>query len=183
MMNTGKSTSTGETKNTVKSADDAIRMLTDDHKKVKALFKQIEKAKKDEDQDLKVELAQQVCNELTVHASIEEEIFYPAVRDAIEDDDLMNEALVEHASAKDLIAQLSEMDDQDPMFDAKLQVLSEYIDHHVKEEETEMFVKAKKAKLDFEELGEEMMTRKSELMGALGMSDEPAKPVKRAAKK
>ena len=165
------------------SSTDAIALLSADHKKVKKLFKDFDGLIKDGTANEKKSLALEICTELTVHAELEEELFYPAARKAIKDDDLMNEALVEHASAKDLIAQLSKMDDRDPMFDAKLQVLSEYIDHHVKEEETEMFAKAKKAKLDFEELGEEMITRKSELMAAIGMSDAPAKPVKRATKK
>lgn len=184
-MNTGKETSsTSKAKAAPKSsANDAIKLLTADHKKVKTLFKEIEKAKKADDQELKAALAVQVCNELTVHAQVEEEIFYPAVRDAIDDDDLMNEAEVEHASAKDLIAQISAMDSDDPMFDAKLTVLSEYIDHHVKEEEDEMFAKATKAKLDYSELGEEMLARKTELMDSLGMSDAEPMPAKRQVKK
>ena len=102
-----------------------------------------------------------------VAAEVEEEIFYPAVRAAIDDDDLMNEAEVEHASAKDLIAQLQEMASSDPMYQAKVTVLGEYIEHHVKEEESEMFSKAKKAKMDLDALGEQMTERKEELMGAI----------------
>ena len=93
------------------------------------------------------------CQELTIHAQIEEEIFYPAVRDGIEDDDLMDEAEVGHASAKDLIAQLEAMEPGNDLYDARFTVLGEYIDHHVKEEQDEMFPKAKKAKLDLKALG------------------------------
>lgn len=141
---------------------DAISLLIEDHEKVKKLFKQYEKLSKNDDVDGKVEVANQICEELTIHTMIEEEIFYPAARSAIEED-LINEAEVEHASAKDLIAQIREMAGDDPMYDATVKVLSEYIDHHVKEEETEMFPKAKKAKMDLEGLGVQMMERKEEL--------------------
>jgi hemerythrin superfamily protein len=111
---------------------------------------------------------------LTVHAEAEEEIFYPAAREAIEEQDLLDEAEVEHASAKDLIAQIEAMDSSDPLYDAKVTVLGEYIDHHVEEEEKEMFPKVKKAKLDLEALGEEILQFK-ETKGAAGM-DGVAKP-------
>lgn len=146
---------------------DAIQLLLDDHKKVKKLFKEFEKLAKKEDVEGKVEIANQICEELTVHAMIEEEIFYPAARAAIKDDDMLNEAAVEHATAKDLIAQIQEMSGDDEMYDAKVKVLSEYIDHHVEEEETEMFPKAKKAKMDFDTLGEQMLERKEELTSAV----------------
>ena len=119
---------------------DAIALLTADHKTVKALFKQFEQLKGQEDAgEQKGRLVQKICNELTVHAQVEEELFYPAVRDAIDDDDLMDEADIEHASAKELIAQLEELSPGDDHYDARVTVLSEYIDHHVKEEEGEMF--------------------------------------------
>ena len=122
--------------------------------------------------------ADQICQELTVHATIEEEIFYPAVRQAIKDDALMNEAKVEHASAKDLIAQIKAMDADDEMFDAKVTVLGEYIDHHVKEERNEMFAKARKTKLDLVKLGEQLLQRKQELMA--GQDAATGLPAKRA---
>lgn len=146
---------------------DAVSLLMDDHKKVKKLFKEYEKLAKKDDIEGKVDVAMQICEELTVHATIEEEIFYPAARAAIKDDDLLNEAEVEHATAKDLIAQIEQMPGDDPMYDAKVKVLSEYIDHHVKEEEDEMFPKAKKAKMDMAGLAVEMMERKEELMMAM----------------
>lgn len=142
---------------------DAVSLLMDDHKKVKKLFKDFEKLAKADDVDAKVEVANQICEELTIHTTIEEEIFYPAARAAIDDDDMLNEAEIEHATAKDLIAQIREMAGDDEMYDATVKVLSEYINHHVEEEETEMFPKAKKAKMDLEGLGIQMMERKEEL--------------------
>lgn len=151
------------------SADNAITMLTDDHKKVKKLFKDFEKLKEKGEASEKEALVEQICGELTVHAEIEEEVFYPAAREAIDDDDLMNEAEVEHASAKDLIEQLQAMDSSDPTYDAKVTVLGEYVNHHVEEEEKEMFPKVKKAKLDLDAMGEEIatlkQTKETQLMG------------------
>lgn len=156
-------------KTTAAGAGNAISMLTDDHKKVKKLFKDFDKLKEKGDAADKEALVEQICAELTVHAEIEEEIFYPAAREAINDDDMMNEAEVEHASAKDLIEQLQAMDSSDPTYDAKVTVLGEYINHHVQEEETEMFPKVKKAKIDLDALGEELATLKetkeTQLMG------------------
>ena len=108
---------------------------------------------------------------MTVHATIEEEIFYPAVREAIDDEDLMDEADVEHASAKELIAQLEAANPGDDQYDAKVTVLGEMIDHHVKEEEGEMFSKARKADIDSASLGEELAIRKAELKEELGILD------------
>jgi hypothetical protein len=151
---------------------DAITLLTADHKKVKALFGQFDKLKEKGSDAEKSDLVATVCNELKVHTAIEEEIFYPAVRKAIEDSDLMDEALVEHAGAKDLIAQLEDMDTDDDLYDAKVTVLGEQIDHHVKEEEGEMFAKAEKAKVDTVALGAKMLKRKMELKVEMGIADE-----------
>ncbi|HEX2604735.1 MAG TPA: hemerythrin domain-containing protein [Oxalicibacterium sp.] len=159
-----KPASKSASKSSHSSTPDAIELLMEDHKKVKKLFKEFEKLSKQEDIEGKVEIANQICEELTVHATIEEEIFYPAARDALGDEDIVNEAIVEHASAKDLIAQIQEMSGDDEMYDAKVTVLSEYINHHVEEEEKEMFPKAKKAKMDLEGLGVQLMERKEELM-------------------
>ena len=114
-------------------------------------------------------MVEPICSELTVHTTIEEEIFYPAVREAIDDEDLMDEADVEHASAKELIAQLEAANPGDDQYDAKVTVLGEMIDHHVKEEEGEMFPKARKADIDSAALGEEMAARKAELKEELGI--------------
>jgi hemerythrin superfamily protein len=150
--------------------DDAIALLTNDHNEVKALFKQYDKlAESDAEDEEKQAIAEQICQMLTVHATVEEEIFYPAAREALgEDEKLIDEADVEHATAKDLIAQLEGSSPaEDALFDAKVKVLGEYIDHHVKEEEGEIFPKAKKAKLDTAALGLEISARKDELMAEM----------------
>ncbi|MBZ2206623.1 hemerythrin domain-containing protein [Massilia soli] len=145
--------------------NDAIALLIEDHKKVKDLFEKFDKLS-DRSKVNKKKIADQICLELTVHAQVEEEIFYPAVRAPIKDEDLMDEAVVEHASAKELIAQISEMDPGDDLYDAKVKVLSEQIEHHVEEEEGEMFPKVRKTKVDLVALGEEMAARKEELMAS-----------------
>lgn len=146
-----------------KQSHDAITLLTQDHKEVKALFEKFD-ALSDRSKSSKKKIADEVCQALTVHAQLEEEIFYPAVRGVIKDADLMDEAVVEHASAKELIAQIEDMDPGDDLYDAKVKVLSEQIEHHVKEEESEMFPKVRKTKLDLVELGTKMFVRKSELV-------------------
>jgi hemerythrin superfamily protein len=173
------STTSSARKSAKAPAQDAIALLSADHNKVKALFKQYEKLKESGASEEKAALAAQICLELTVHAQVEEEIFYPAVRESIDDDDLMDEAEVEHASAKDLIAQIGESDPEDELFDAKVKVLGEYINHHVEEEEGEMFAQAKKAKVDTAALGVEIEARKEELMAEMaGEEDEIAEPPK-----
>ena len=156
-------TSTGKTA-TRRTKNDAIKLLTADHAKVKKMFKEFEKLSKKDDEEGKQELATQICQELMVHAQLEEEIFYPAAREAIEDEELMNEAVVEHNSAKELIAQIQSMGASDPMFDATVKVLGEYVSHHIEEEQNEIFPKVEKAKVDLEEIGAEMAQRKEELM-------------------
>lgn len=141
---------------------DAISLLTEDHQQVKKMFQQFDKLKDDEE-DEKEDLARKICAALTAHAAVEEEIFYPAVRAAIDDDDLMDEAEVEHESAKELIAQIEGGSATDDQYDAKVKVLGEQIDHHVKEEREEMFPKARKAKIDLIALGEQIEKRKQEL--------------------
>ena len=156
---------------TKRSEPDACSLLDTDHRNVKKMFKEYEtltSSKAASSSQKKRELANEICMELTVHAQIEEEIFYPAVREAIKETDLLDEAEVEHASAKDLIAQIQEATEVDDKFDAKVTVLGEYIDHHVKEERNEMFVKARAARgLDLVALREQLETRKEELMGEL----------------
>lgn len=146
------------------SGKDAITLLTEDHNKVKKLFKEFEKLHEDGGSSKEVfGVVRQICMELAVHTQVEEEIFYPALRKALDEDDLMDEADVEHDGAKSLIAQLETMKPGDDHYDAKVTVLGEYIEHHVKEEHSDMFPKARKAKLDMAELGEQMMRRKEEL--------------------
>lgn len=143
----------------------AISLLMKDHKDVKALFAQYE-GLSDRSFATKKKLADQICHELTVHTQVEEEIFYPAVRRPIHDGDLMDEAIVEHASAKELIAQILAMDPSEDLYDAKVTVLSEQIEHHVKEEEGDMFPKVRKTGVDLDALGEEIAARKQQLAAA-----------------
>lgn len=143
---------------------DAISLLKADHKSVKKMFKDFGKRKDKMSDAEKETLVAQICRELTIHTKIEDEIFYPAVRNAVDDEDLVNEATVEHASARDLITQLQSMSVTDPLYDAKVTVLGEYVDHHVREEQDEMFPKAKKAKLDMAALGKKLAVRKKALL-------------------
>ena len=142
---------------------DAIEMLKADHAKVEKAFKEFEKMDRSDTETCR-EAVRSVCEDLKVHTTLEEEIFYPAVREAIEDEDLLNEAAVEHETAKMLIEQLENMEPDDPNYFATFTVLGEYVMHHVKEEEGEMFPQARKAKsLDLAALGERIMARKEEL--------------------
>ncbi|MEO5845490.1 MAG: hemerythrin domain-containing protein [Caldimonas sp.] len=145
---------------TMKEAD-AVDLLTDDHLQVGALFKQYEKlAKKEAPAEQRRALAQTICDMLKAHTTIEEEIFYPAARRAGIDADLLDEADIEHASAKELIAQIEGGDPADDHYDAKVKVLGEYITHHVVEEHTEMFTKCRRAGMDLVALRAEMEARK-----------------------
>jgi hemerythrin superfamily protein len=157
---------------TTRSGKDACDLLDTDHKAVKKLFKEYEELTESRARGAaqkKRDLAMQICQELTVHAQIEEEIFYPAVREAIKDKDVIAEAKVEHQSAKELIAQIQGMGESDEMFDAKVKVLGEYIDHHIKEERGEIFPKARAArKLDLVGMREQLESRKEELMSEMG---------------
>ena len=137
-----------------------LTMLKADHKKVKALFAQYEEATPRKQQDI----AQTVIEELEIHAELEEELIYPAVRKGTKDDKLMNEATEEHHLVHVLIAELKELDPRDATFIAKFTVLGELVKHHVKEEEGEMFPQAQKAKIDWEALKAEVMERKEQLM-------------------
>ncbi len=156
-----------------KDSTNAIDLLMDDHKNVRKMFKEFEKMHADASPEEKQELAEQICSELKIHTSVEEEIVYPAAREAIDDEDLMNEAEVEHASAKDLIEQIEALDPSDPMYAAKVTVLGEYVNHHVEEEEKEMFPKMKKAKMDLEALGQEVLLSKENQGAGLMVGQKP----------
>ncbi len=150
-----------------KNAMDAVALLKADHRKVEDLFEKFEATK---GAGAKQKLVQQICTELSVHATIEEEVFYPACKDEIEDEDLLDEAYVEHDGAKVLIAELIAAKPEDEFYDAKVKVLSELIKHHVKEEEKKaegLFAEAKAAGLDMDALGERMAARKEELLAAI----------------
>ena len=146
-------------------ASDATVLLEQDHADVRNLFAEYDElAADDADGEERQALAEQICAMLTAHATIEEEIFYPAARDAGVDGDLLDEAEVEHASAKDLIAQIRSMSPDDDLYDAKVKVLGEYVDHHVDEEEGEIFPRCREAKMDLAGLAATLAERRSELL-------------------
>ena len=150
------------------AAPDATRLLADDHREVHALFQQYRKlADGGAGGDERRPLAEEICTLLTVHAALEEEIFYPAARAAAIDASVLDEAEVEHASAKALIAQIRDMEPDAPLYDAKVSVLGEYIDHHVGEEEKELFPKCRASSMDLDDLGSRIAARKDELMGEM----------------
>ncbi|WP_296947659.1 hemerythrin domain-containing protein [uncultured Massilia sp.] len=163
-----KQTNAGRTRAAaMPGVQDAVSMLIEDHREVSDMFEQFDQLG-DRAKVAKEKLKDKICKALIAHTTIEEEIFYPAVREAIKDaEDMVDEAVVEHASAKDLIRQLQEMKPEDDLYDAKVKVLGEQIDHHVEEEEEEMFPKARKSGLDLVALGQEMAMRKQELLATL----------------
>lgn len=154
---------TATTSNEFKSEkpQEATALLRADHKLVDALFKEYEETKSIAK---KKQIVAKICTELTVHAQVEEEIFYPAFKQALHDKELVPEATVEHATLKDLIAQVENVEPDGEMYDAKIKVLSEYVKHHVKEEQNEIFPKAKSSELDLINLGARMAERKAELI-------------------
>jgi hypothetical protein len=156
----------------------AIELLEGDHREVEGYFEEYEEL---EDDDAKAELSAKICLALKVHTQIEEELFYPAARKATEDDDLLDEAIVEHAGAKHLIAEIEDMKVGDELYDAKIKVLGEQIKHHVKEEEEELFPETESAKLDVEALGKKLAARKEELMAELSSDSGEAIDVDRRA--
>jgi hemerythrin-like domain-containing protein len=164
---TQSGTRAGTQANPLAAGQDAIALLTADHREVHEMFEQFEQLG-DRAKASKEKLKEKICKALIAHTTIEEEIFYPAMRAKGEDaEDMVDEAIVEHASAKDLIKQLQEMQPDDDLYDAKVKVLGEQVDHHVEEEEKEMFAKAKKSGLDLVALGQEMALRKQELLSTL----------------
>lgn len=176
----GSASGSGARRRSSQARNDAISMLKDDHRRVEALFESFEKARTE---DRKRALASDICNELRVHAKIEEEIFYPAFQEATGDDDLHHEAVIEHDGAKKLIAEIESSGPGDEYFEARVSVLSEMIRHHVREEEKRdgMFGKARSAKMDLNELGERLAERKAQLESESGIV-KGAKQLKDAGK-
>jgi hemerythrin superfamily protein len=150
------------------SEQDAVSLLSADHAEVKQMFERYRQLVEGHaGDDRRSELAGEICSALTVHDEIEEDIFYPAMREALDGELLLDQAEVEHASARDLIEQIESMDPGDALYDAKVLVLGEYIDHHVQEEENEIFPQAEKSGIDLDALGAELGERKRELMSEL----------------
>lgn len=151
--------------------NNAIELLKSDHEQVLQLFSEFEQIEnEEEDEDNKRDLVEQACALLTIHAQIEEELFYPALRDVLDEQNLLDEAQVEHDMAKQLIAELESMEPDEDLYDAKFTVLGEYVTHHIEEEQKELFPMAKKAQLDLDALGADLLDRKRELMAEFGMT-------------
>jgi hemerythrin superfamily protein len=146
----------------------ALAWLMNKHREVEGYFDQFEDT--DDDKE-KAKLANMICLALAVHAKLEEDLLYPDAEAKIEEPDLVDEAFVEHATAKDLIAQIEEMQPGDEYFEAKVKVLSEYIAHHVKEEETELFPQVIEAGMELDKLADTLEQRSQQLMQALGNPD------------
>jgi hemerythrin-like domain-containing protein len=143
-----------------KKAPSALEVLMEDHDYVKKAYRRFQKLDPEEEPEEAQALVKNVCAALKVHTAIEEKILYPAARRALKDKDLLEEAEVEHASAKILIRQLERMKPKDPKFAATFTVLCEYVEHHVKEEESEMFPKLRRARLNLRALGKKLLARK-----------------------
>lgn len=167
MATSAQSSAATSKSKTTATGPDAIALLKADHREVEDLFEQYEKARAD---SRKTELSSKICLALKVHTRIEEEIFYPASREVLSDkqEEMVDEAVVEHQAAKELIAEIESMSVGDDLYDAKIKVLSEQIEHHVGEEEKEYFPAVKKTDLDLKALGARMQARKDELMAELG---------------
>ena len=152
----------------VDSGTDAISLLTSDHLEVAEMFAEYEALVSDDASgEERAAVVRRFCQALTAHAAVEEEIFYPAAREALGDDDMIDEAVAEHASVKELILQIQAMDPSDALYDATVRMLQESVDAHVDEEEGELFPRLQDSKLDLEELGERMAQRKEEALASL----------------
>ena len=139
-----------------------LRLLEQDHREVQSAFKQFMQLG-DKETEAKKKLADQICDDLLLHTKLEEEVFYPAFRDAVQVEQLANDAKVEHDSAQDLIEQIQSMKGNEELFDAKVRVLSEYIDLHVREEEEDMFPAIRDSEANLDEIGRKLKKRKEEL--------------------
>ena len=148
------------------AARNAFDVLEEDHREVEEWFDEYDELK-DSDEGRKGELAEKICLALKVHAQIEEEIFYPRAREATKDDDLLDEAIVEHATVKNMIAEIEEMDVGEELYDAKIRVLGEMVKRHIREEEEELFPELQSAKMDLDAVGKELAERKEELMSEM----------------
>ncbi len=144
----------------------AFDVLEEDHREVEEWFDEYDELN-DSDEDRKTELAEKICIALKVHAQIEEEIFYPQAREASQDNDLIDEAVVEHATVKNLIGEIEGMEVDEELYDAKIRVLGEMVKQHIKEEEEELFPELQSTKMDLDAVGKELAERKQELMAEM----------------
>jgi hemerythrin superfamily protein len=165
-----KKAPSGAPKVVPRNASLAVELLMTDHREVEALFKAYAR---EESEQGRRSVATRICAALALHAQVEEQLFYPFVREQIAATDLVDEAEVEHGSLKDLIAQIQDSQNVDEKFDARIHVLKEYVQHHVKEEENEIFPKLKNMKPDLDELGQEMHQLKQSLEAEMAEPGEP----------
>jgi hypothetical protein len=159
------SQSSNRNKESQAASPSALELLAQDHREVEEWFDEYDELKEDDDQ--KAEFAEKICLALKVHAQIEEEIFYPQAREATKDNDLIDEAVVEHATVKNLIGEIEAMEVGEELYDAKMRVLGEMVKHHIKEEEEELFPELEAAKMDLNAVGKEIAERKEELMSEM----------------
>ena len=157
-----------------KARNEILEMLKEDHQRVKRAFKTAEKLHSQDAHDELQALVEQTCAEVQVHARLEEELFYPAAREAVKEEDLIEEAEVEHGSAKALMQQLEGLSPDDPKYMATFTVLGEYLKHHIREEETELFEQlgSSRSKVQWEELQQQMLTMRETLMAEMGLGEE-----------
>jgi hemerythrin superfamily protein len=164
-MKTRRSQPQNRKKEAEAASPNAFELLEQDHRDVEEWFDEYDEVKNDNNK--KSELAEKICLALKVHAQIEEEIFYPQAREATGDNDLIDEAVVEHATVKNLIGEIEEMEVGEGLYDAKMRVLGEMVKRHIKEEEEELFPELEAAKMDLEAVGKEIAERKEELMSEM----------------
>jgi hemerythrin superfamily protein len=160
-----RSQASSRKKESAQTARNAFEVLEEDHREVEEWFDEYDELEKEDDR--KAELAEQICLALKVHAQIEEEVFYPRAREATKDDDLIDEAVVEHATVKNMISEIEGMEVGEELYDAKIRVLGEMVKRHIREEEEELFPELQSAKMDLDELGKELAERKEELMSEM----------------
>ena len=160
-----RSQSQSRMKETEAASPNAFELLEQDHREVEEWFDQYDELK--EDDNRKGKLAEKICLALKVHAQIEEEIFYPQARDATNDNDLIDEAVVEHATVKNLIGEIEAMEVGEELYDAKMRVLGEMVKHHIREEEEELFPELEAAQMDLGAVGKEIAERKEALMSEM----------------
>ena len=160
-----RSQASSRKKESTQTARNAFEVLEEDHREVEEWFDEYDELEKDDDR--KAELAEKICLALKVHAQIEEEIFYPRAREATKDDELIDEAVVEHATVKNMISEIEGMEVGEELYDAKIRVLGEMVKRHIREEEEELFPELQSAKMDLDELGKELAERKEELMSEM----------------
>lgn len=158
---TGKSG--GQAKRSQARAKDAVQILKNDHREVEKLFRDFESA----GGQRKIGLASKICDELTIHTQIEEEILYPMAREFLKDDAIIDKSLVEHQGAKELIEQIDSAESPDEMFEAKVKVLQEQVEHHIQEEERQLFPQLQKSDMDLQEIAQQLSVRKQELMAEI----------------